>query len=151
MRKNLVTMLDELGTHELLGLRSTEDLFSGCGGLLFATSALLFPVFVGDELRNFGGNRKMMSQRLFQEMIEAFLAPRLASMPEALVIPLGISVEAALEWLAARGEFDTARMLKGFPHPSGANGHRARIFRSNAASLRAQMVTWFASRSPGNA
>ena len=50
-------------------------------------------------------------------------------LPTVLVLPLGKAVEDCLRMLIATGQFDEVRCLFGFPHPSGANPHRADQFR----------------------
>ena len=45
MRTNLISMLDGIGLHETLGMRSSEQLFGSHAHLLHATSALRYPVF----------------------------------------------------------------------------------------------------------
>lgn len=142
MRRNLVTMLDELGVPRLLDLRSTEDLFAERADLLHSTSAFRYPVFK-DGL-NFSGYDPEPSKHPFLlAMLTDVLAPELAAVPDALIIPLGKSVEVALELLTARGLLSSARWLSGFPHPSGANGHRTRLFELRKEELRAAATRWF--------
>ncbi|MGZ5153633.1 MAG: hypothetical protein ACXWC5_26730, partial [Burkholderiales bacterium] len=136
MRKNLITMLDELELPRFLCISSTSELFGINSDLLYATSALRYPVFVGPEMRNFGGSPKMMREPLFQEMVEMLLAPPLDAMPDSLVLPLGLAVENALDWLIQHGLLIADRVIRGFPHPSGANGHRLAHFRKNMTSLK---------------
>lgn len=144
MRNNLVAMLDDLGLPALLGIDRSDDLFTKRADLLFTTSALRYPVFVGDNLRNYGGSGgNLMERPLFQEMVEQFLAPQLDAMPQALLLPLGVATESALTWLHARGHLDGRRIVRGFPHPSGGNGHRVAQFRQNFDDLKAQLRNWF--------
>jgi hypothetical protein len=148
MRNNLVAMMDQIGLAEALSLETTRQLFFDRGELLFATSALRYPVFVGGELRNFGGSQSMMSSQLFQEMVESFLEPQIEAMPASLVVPLGVAVQSVFAWLAKRGTFSLARILRGFPHPSGGNGHRVEQFRNNKSALQAQVASWFEKARP---
>ncbi|MHB8201951.1 MAG: hypothetical protein ACYDD9_14205 [Acidithiobacillus sp.] len=147
MRTNLIAMLDELGLPEYLGLGSTAELFSSRADLVFTTSSLRYPVFYGEDLRNFSGCSRMMERPLFQEMVDLLLRADVTAMPDTLLVPLGIAAESALVWLAKKNELNPRRILSGFPHPSGANGHRKRVFLKNVTILRAQLGTWFAGAS----
>jgi hypothetical protein len=69
------------------------------------------------------------------------LALELESVPEAVIVPLGKSVEEVLAVLAAEGRIRPGRWLSGFPHPSGANGHRVCLLNQNHASLSEQLRT----------
>ena len=71
------------------------------------------------------------------------LVPELAKVPRSLIIPLGKTVESLLTILAETTSVAQARWISGFPHPSGANGHRARQFALNRDSLREQVVQRF--------
>jgi hypothetical protein len=64
-------------------------------------------------------------------------------MPKALIIPFGRWAGAAVLYVAKRGFVDPARVLKGFPHPSGASARRPELFAQNAASMRKQLRRWF--------
>jgi len=148
MRKNLVLMLDDLGLPKHLGLRSTSDLFESAEDILFATSALLYPVF--RRGRNYSGDPAILREPLFIDMLESLLGPTLQGMPDALIIPFGRWATAAVLYLAGRGFINAARVLGGFPHPSGANGHRHVIFAQNARSMRKQLNHWFSRKGPSS-
>jgi len=77
---------------------------------------------------------------LFRAMIETFLVPKLARSPHALVVPFGPAASSAVEHVVRCGQIDPKRVLRGFPHPSGGNGHRKKTFERNATDLRAQIV-----------
>ncbi|THF82211.1 hypothetical protein [Cohnella fermenti] len=168
MRAHLIAMLDELGLHRHLGLRSSGALFRERDGLPFlrgvseaglaaipverssdglgegsaegmmvgsadgphlmhSTSALRFPVFARG--RNYGGSRPgLLASPFLREAALGSLRDELGMLEAALVIPLGRTVEQALRILAEEGSVDDARCLWGFPHPSGANGHRRKQF-----------------------
>jgi hypothetical protein len=51
----------------------------------------------------------------------------------------GGKVEDVLMTLAAENRIRPGRWLSGFPHPSGANGHRVRLFEKHRASLCLQL------------
>jgi hypothetical protein len=126
MRTNLVRMLDDLGLPKHLQIRSTSDLFDSAQGRLFATSALLYPVF--GRGRNYSGDPTILREPLFIDMLESLLGPTLQRMPKAMIIPFGKWAEAAVLYVAERGFVDPARVLKGLPHPSGANVGRPALF-----------------------
>jgi len=141
MRTNLVRMLDDLGVSRHLHIESTSNLFDSAQDRMFATSALLYPVF--RRGRNYSGDPAIVREPLFIEMLESLLGPTLQRMPKAMIIPFGRWAEAAVLYVAERGFVDPARVLKGLPHPSGANAHRPALFAQNAASMRRQLSRWF--------
>jgi hypothetical protein len=140
MRTNLIGMLDSLGLPQQLGMESSADLFGKGCDLLHATSAIRYPVFMGS--RNYtGSNPAPTKSPLLLGTARKLLAPEIELIPGAIIVPLGKSVEELLEFLAAEGSVQPGRWLQGFPHPSGANGHRARIFKENHRSLAKQVRT----------
>ncbi len=141
MRINLVRMLDDLRLPQHLHIESTSDLFDSAQDRLFATSALLYPVF--RRGRNYSGDPAIVREPLFIDMLESLLGPTLQNMPKAMIIPFGKWAEAAVLYVAERGFVDPARVLKGLPHPSGANAHRPALFAQKAASMRRQLSRWF--------
>jgi hypothetical protein len=70
------------------------------------------------------------------------LATELATFPDALIVPLGRAAETAVALTGIASE----RVLAGFPHPSGANGHRAKNFHAAQRRLANTVDTWFAPR-----
>lgn len=141
MKLNLVRMLDAVRLHEHMNVKSTGALFESTCALAQMASALRYPVFRGD--RNYSGGRSIVRAPFLRNMLDRLLAHELASVPDALVIPFGPSVELALDYLAHRGLFSTHRMIRGFPHPSGANPRRPSVFASNRNSIAVQLEQWF--------
>ena len=138
MRTNLIRMLDTLGLPSLLQIDSSADLFGRASHLLHTGSALRYPIFVGSK--NYTGSNPAPSKsQLLLRMAREVLAPELAAVPHAAIVPLGRSVEEILGVLGAEGRVGRDRWLSGFPHPSGANGHRARLFEKNRLSLARQL------------
>jgi len=137
IRNNLLRMLDDIGLPSVLGLGSASELFGTAGSLLHTTSVIRYPVFVGT--RNYTGTPAPMKSPLLARFARTVLAPELESVPQALIVPLGNAVESTLDILAAEGHLGSKRWLSGFPHPSGANGHRVRIFNQNRCSLAEQV------------
>jgi len=138
MRSNLVRMLDALGLPALLQIGSSGDLFGHASSLLHTSSAIRYPTFV--QSANYTGSNPPAAKSPFLlRVARELLVPELEAVPEAAIVPLGRAVEDVLEALAAEGCFRGKRWLTGFPHPSGANGHRARIFEENRESLARQL------------
>ena len=118
MRERLVGWLDGASLPEALGLDSSVDLFGEAGSkLVHTTSMVRYPAFL--DGRNFDGHSvKPLAE--FRDLIDGMFAPELASLEDALVIPLGSAVERViLNYLAPLGVVDASRVLAGFPHPSG--------------------------------
>jgi hypothetical protein len=135
MRSSLVAMLDHVGLAEKLGLSSCAQLFGDRADLVHYTSALRYPVFVGDS--NYTGQPAMTVHPLLRQEVATNLAAEVKLVPDAVWIPLGPAPASALNWLAAQGLFERGRILEGLPHPSGANAERITYFlgRKPAAAL----------------
>jgi hypothetical protein len=133
MRIRLVRWLDDIGVPQWLGIPTTSYLFED-DSLLHTTSLVRYPVFVGEERANYrGASPRPAASSLLRELIRNLLVPELASIPDALVVPLGSAVSAAVSELDIA---DPGRCLIGFPHPSGANGWADRHFAKNRDQLR---------------
>jgi hypothetical protein len=148
MRANLVSMLDEIGVAACLGLTSTALIWTkqDAAHLAGSTSALLHAVFLNG--RNYsGGNPKTSEEPILSAFVDQVLAADLAFAPEALIVPLGKAVSEAMNRIAGAGQIDPERVLLGFPHPSGANGHRKRQYEERRIDLTDQVRRW-ASRQP---
>jgi hypothetical protein len=153
MRRNLITMLSELGVPGHLGI-SPADLFAPQNyGLLHTTSAIRYPVFVrrAGGWENYNGyTPPLVQDRLLRGYLQTKLAEELGRVRHALVVPLGNSVSAALRVLVRQGILTAGQCLFGFPHPSGGNEHRVRLFTQAKPRLARQVADWFkgASRGP---
>lgn len=144
-RWNLAGMLDDLGVNRWLGIDSSIDLWGSAAAPLFhPTSAIRYPVV--KDGKNYSGHgpdpprSPMLSRWLRDE-----LAPELAMLPAALVVPLGIAVDASMALLIREGMLDEERCLVGFPHPSGANGRRVGQWEEQRRQLRRKAKGWFKS------
>jgi hypothetical protein len=126
MRANLVRLLDRIGIAKWLGIASTAQLWSDRTDLVHFTSALRYPVFVDGE--NWSGQPDMVRTPELRRWLEAFTGTELADLRGAVFVPLGPKVSAALQHLASKGLLDGTRILKGLPHPSGANAERIAFF-----------------------
>jgi len=139
MRTNLVRMLDDLDVPSALDIDSTSELFGSAATLAHTGSVIRYPVFVNG--RNYTGHGPdMLRNQLLRQCVESVLAPELASVPRALVVPLGNAVSAALQHLCNLGALSAERCLFGFPHPSGANGRRLKDFVERREGMR-HMIT----------
>lgn len=143
MRTNLVSMLDGIGVAAWLGLSSTALIWTTqeAAHLEGSTSALIHPVFVSGN--NYGGGSPKISEvPILSAFVDQVLAADLAFVPEALVIPLGTAVTEAVGRIADAGRLDRDRVLFGFPHPSGANGHRKHQYEERQTDLANQVEQW---------
>lgn len=145
MRTNLVAMLDGLALPEMLGITSADQLFGERSDLLHSTSALLYPVFL--RAKNYGGSPDPRSFPLLRAFVDQVLAAELAMVPDAVIVPLGRTVAALLRAEVDRGALVTERCLFDFPHPSGANGHRASQYETHRDAMSAQIAGWTTIRS----
>ncbi|EFM08629.1 conserved hypothetical protein [Paenibacillus curdlanolyticus YK9] len=143
MRANLIAMLNELGLQHYMQLDGCAALFEGSQELLHSISVLKYPVFF--EGSNYTGARPpLLANAFLKERALFFMREELRSLARpALLIPLGKTVEGVLRLLAEEGELDVDACLWGFPHPSGANGHRHRQLAEGRASMRLIMERWF--------
>jgi hypothetical protein len=142
MRTNLVTMLDGLALPELLGITSVEQLFGQRSDLLHSTSALIYPVFIRGK--NYSGSPEPLTFPLLRAFVDQVLATELAMVPDAVIIPLGRTVATLLRAEVDRGAVMAERCLFDFPHPSGANGHRAVQYEARREAMTAQLAEWAA-------
>jgi hypothetical protein len=126
-RINLVTMLDSLGLHRKLRISSCDELFKEEEDLLYSTAMLGYPVFVSSN--NYNGHSPPLQKVPFlRKWAVDSLSHELSQMDFPLLIPLGKAVEEVVRTLAAEGLVHSRQCLWGFPHPSGANGHRRKHF-----------------------
>ena len=141
LRQNLVQMLDELGLRAALGY-SGAALFGEARHLVHATSAVCYPAFVGGE--NYTGSRpRLVRSPFLMNYARKHLAPELSSLPDAVYLPLGRAVEEVLRALELEGHLPRGRVLYGFPHPSGANGHRQHQLNKVRGRLAQQLAAAF--------
>ena len=139
MRRNLITRLDALGLHAVLGLNTTAQLFEDRADLLHTTSAVRYPVFKNGK--NYGGySPRLTRHRLLRRYIEQYLGPEVARYPDALFVPNGPAVAEAL--LAAGA--DESRCLCGFPHASNGPGakDRADKFEQEKQQMKRKVAAW---------
>jgi exodeoxyribonuclease-3 len=133
MRTNLVSMLNELGLAQLLGLSGLDQAFNG-GLDVHMTSLLRAAVFRNGK--NYSGSPAPSKHPFLRELVLRYCGPELARVQPKLIVPLGKAVEDGLKLLVDGGVVSEAQCLWGFPHPSGANGHRIRQFREHFDEMR---------------
>lgn len=134
MRKNLVEMLDELNLNQKLCLNTCLDLFDDHEYLLHTTSMIPYPVFIRDKNYT-GSNPKILDNEILKEYLKKYFYKEVEKLPNTLIIPLGKAVEEVLELMIEDGLIKKEQCLLGFPHPSGANGHRKKQLEENKEKL----------------
>jgi hypothetical protein len=126
IRSNLVTMLDAIGVARLFGIQSTAEMFKPGSNAVHFTSALRYPVFV--DGKNYNGIPDMLRTPILRTQVDTWLTEEARALPEAIWLPLGPKVEAAVSYLASVGLLRHDQILSGMPHPSGANAERVAVF-----------------------
>lgn len=142
MRKNLIEMLDELKLYEKLELNSCNELFDIKDHLLHTTSVIPYPVFVSEK--NYTGHSpKILDNQMLYGYVKKYFYNESKLLSNALIIPLGKAVDEILEEMIKEGVLQENNCLLGFPHPSGANGHRKEIFNKNKEQLLSKIDNYF--------
>ena len=138
MRKNLIDMLDKIGVANRLKLTSTAQLFDDASHLLHSTSELRYPVFYKEK--DYSGHQTPIHRSpLLKSLLTSTLPPELDQVPDALIVPLGVAVSGSLKMIGFDKE---RRVLRGFPNPSGNNGHRKAQFEREFHSLCGIIRAW---------
>ncbi|MEN1969457.1 hypothetical protein WMZ97_15445 [Lentibacillus sp. N15] len=142
MRKNLIHMLDELGLHHYFGIASSADLFGPANHVVHTTGLIPYPVFY--KGKNYTGSTPsiLSSEILKKYVIQCFIND-LSRLNNPLIIPLGVTVSTVLQYLADHQLIDNKYILTGFPHPSGANGHRVKQFTQNKKQMNEELAIYF--------
>jgi hypothetical protein len=135
MRKNIISMLDELELNKAMNIRSCVSLFQEMSSLLDTTSVIPYAVFIGEKNYN-GHNPKILDNSLLLKYTKICFYSQIKMFKDSLIIPLGKSVEEVLYSLINLGILDKRQCLMGFPHPSGANGHRLTQFMRNKEAMK---------------
>jgi hypothetical protein len=129
MRPNLVALMDAIGLHGWLGIKSCADLFGISSELVQTASVLRNPVFLKGD--NYNGTPSMIRHKLLQAQLVEGFGQDVKELPRAVYVPLGDKVTEALYFLADRGLLNRQQILDGLPHPSGANTERIAYFLGN--------------------
>ena len=125
MRNNLVAMLDHVGVASRLGLQTTASLWSTHPHLAHFTSALRYPVF--EDGKNYSGSG-ILSRPVLRTQIESYFADECRALTGALFVPLGKAAQSACDYATSIGALHDSQVLRGLPHPSGANAERISYF-----------------------
>lgn len=126
LRPNLIAMLDLIGLHNLLNIKSCSDLFGESAHLVHTTSILRYPVFV--DGKNYNGTPKLTRSPLLTKMLVENFVEEMHALPKAIIVPLGTTVSETMTWLVSNRFLDDRRILQGLPHPSGQNVERIEYF-----------------------
>lgn len=126
MRTNLIRMMDRIGIAQLLEIESTKSLWADDISLVHFTSALRYPVFV--DGRDWSGTPDIIRTAKLREWLLAWTGTELAQLKGCIIVPLGPKVSSAMHFLASQGLINTAQIMEGMPHPSGANQERVACF-----------------------
>lgn len=126
LRKNIISMLNEIQLNKVLGIDDCSELFGEKDYLLHTVSLIPYSVFV--KKANYTGHtpKLIKSNFLMKYVYDNFLSEikSLDDFENILLIPLGKAVEEVLCKLKEEGFISERQILKGFPHPSGANVNR---------------------------
>ena len=108
---------------------------------MHTVSLIPYPVFV--KKQNYTGHtpKLLKSEFLMKYVYDNFIKElnSLENSSEILLIPLGKAVEEVLYKLSQEGIISDKQILKGFPHPSGANVNRVAQLEENKDSLISQI------------
>lgn len=142
MRKNLIDMLDETSLPDRLGVSSISLLFEN-NDLLHTTSLIPYPVFI-DEKNYTGHTPSIIESEFLMEYVQNHFFEEIREFKEPpLIIPLGKAVEDVLKLMVEKNIIEDSQCLFGFPHPSGANGHRKDHFNQNKDALMERIDQYF--------
>jgi hypothetical protein len=144
MRKNLITMLDELGLQRYLQIPSTSHLFDTQAHMVQTNSVIKYPVFYQGKNYN-GSTPNMIRTDSLMDYIKKGFVKEINTMDKPLLIPLGVNVSQLLDYLIEHQHINEHTILRGFPHPSGGNGHRHRQFAENKEAMKSYLHTYFQS------
>ncbi|MFS3940890.1 hypothetical protein ACL9SS_05360 [Bacillus subtilis] len=144
MRHNLITMLDLCGLPQAFGIQSAAQLFGDLRHMLHTTSVIKYPVFI--QQKNYTGYKPAITRSpiLSTYAFDHFPAELNHVVGPALLIPLGKAAETVCETLIRQHSLQNLICLNGFPHPSGANGHRLKQFSKNKEQLETQIRSFAA-------
>ena len=138
LRKNIISMLNELELHKKYGLEDSAELFGERDDLLHTTSLIPYATFV--KGKNYTGHQPpLLKSEFLMEFVKENFYPQIKVLENALIIPLGKSVEEVLIKLIEDNQLKEEQCLLGFPHPSGANAHRYEQFAQNKEQMWAKL------------
>ncbi|MVX66177.1 hypothetical protein GKZ28_21090 [Clostridium chromiireducens] len=137
LRNNLISMLDDVELNKHLRIDSCSELFEDKDYLLHTVSLIPYSVFVKGQ--NYSGHtpKLIRSEFLMKYIYENFVdeLKELDNASSILIVPLGRSVEEVLFKLCESNIVREDQILKGFPHPSGANVNRVVQLEENRKNM----------------
>lgn len=137
-RSNLIDMLDNLELHKSLKISSSDILFDDDYHRLHTTSLIRYPVFINGNNYN-GSSPSLLRNEFLFDTASRSIRKEINSLGDIkLILPLGKAVENCLCSIYKEDENIYRRIIRGFPHPSGLNGHRIKFFKENFNDLKLQ-------------
>ena len=134
LRKNIINMLDEINLNKSLNINSCDELFKERDYLLHTTSLIPYSVF--SKGNNYTGHSpKLMKSEFLMKYVHENIRENIEKLGYVLIIPLGKAVEEVLDDLVNKNIIKEEQILRGFPHPSGANAHRLTQLRDNKDNM----------------
>lgn len=122
MRPNLYAQLEHWGIDRWLGLSSGASLFAEGWSLVQTTSLIQFPTFLNGK--NYEGKTPaILHHEFLRTVVHERLVAELRSIPDALLVPLGGTVEGIVRKLVEAGHVKNP-CVYGMLHPSGNNTYR---------------------------
>ncbi|EIM05995.1 hypothetical protein A1A1_13362 [Planococcus antarcticus DSM 14505] len=143
MCKNLVKMLNDQELNEHLDLSSSSGLFKKAIHFVHTTSELAYSVFCNGKNCS-ESTPSLLKNEMLKNYITGNFAAELINLSESLIIPLGVTVSNALNYLVKKEIVSSEQILSGFPHPSGGNGHRHKQFADNKRAMKDMLKVHFA-------
>lgn len=125
MRNHLVSMMDNIGLNDLLGLQTTALLFGGASHLAQFTSVLRYPVFVGGK--NYNGTPNVFSTHFLRDNLSYFLS-EIPLLKNSIFLPVGKIPADVLRSVVETELLSESNVLFGLPHPSPNNIERITYF-----------------------
>lgn len=137
IRKNIINMLDEIKLNKALDINSCNKLFGERDDMMHTVSLIPYSTFINKE--NYSGHtpKLIKSEFLMKYVYNNFLNEynSLKNKDEILLIPLGRAVEEILIKLEREKKIVMGNILRGFPHPSGANVNRIKQLEENKSQM----------------
>lgn len=135
-------MLDQIELNKVIGINSCFQLFDDKDYLLHTISLIPYPVFV--KGKNYTGHTpKLIKSDFLMKYVNESFIEEFNKLENVFVIPLGSAVEEVLNTFIDNGILNEKQVLKGFPHPSGANVNRVVQLENNKEYLKEKIKNYF--------
>ena len=123
IRPNLLRLMDSIGIPKLLGIDSSEQLFSDRADLVHWTSLFVNPIFC--ESKNYSGSpAPSLKCPLMNRSIEEGILREIEACKNAWILPVGKPPNDIFKTLIKKGRVPAERVLLGMIHPSNASAER---------------------------